>query len=46
MRLDMPIKIMYGFIVGRFVQKALTLLAGKRGLLHGDSHIVGMFAVW
>ena len=46
MRLDMPIKIMYGCIVGRFVQKALTLLAGKRGSLHGDSHIVGMFAVY
>ena len=46
MRLDMPIKIMYGCIVGRFVQKALTLLAGKRGSLHGDSLIVCVFAVY
>lgn len=46
MRLDIPIKIMYGCIVGRFVQKVFTLLAGKRGSLHGDSQIVGMFAVY
>lgn len=46
MRLDIPIKITYGCIVGRFVQKVLTLLAGKRGSLHGDNHIVGMFAVY
>ena len=37
---------MYGCIVGRFVQKVFTLLAGKRGSLHGDSQIVGMFAVY
>lgn len=46
MRLDMPIKIMYGCIVGRFVQKVFTLLVGKRGSLHGDSQLVGMFAVY
>ena len=46
MRLGIPIKITYGCIVGRFVQKVFTLLAGKRGSLHGDSHIVGMFAVY
>lgn len=46
MRLDIPIKIMYGCIAGRFVQKVFTLLAGKRGSLHGDSQIVGMFAVY
>ena len=46
MRLDMPIKIMYGCIAGRFVQKVFTLLAGKRGTLHGDNQIVGMFAVY
>ena len=46
MRLDIPIKIMYGCIVGRFVQKVFTLLAGKRGSLHGDNQIVGMFAVY
>jgi hypothetical protein len=46
MRLDIPIKIMYGCIAGRFVQKVFTLLAGKRGTLHGDNQIVGMFAVY
>ena len=46
MRLDIPIKIMYGCIAGRFVQKVFTLLAGKRGSLHGDNQIVGMFAVY
>lgn len=46
MRLEMPNKIMYGCIVGRFVQKVFTLLAGKRGSLHGDNQIVGMFAVY
>lgn len=46
MRLDTPIKIMYGCIAGRFVQKVFTLLAGKRGTLHGDNQIVGMFAVY
>ena len=46
MRLDMPNKIMYGCIVGRFVQKVFTLLAGKRGSLHGDNQIVSMFAVY
>lgn len=46
MRLDMPIKIMYGCIVGRFVQKVFTLLAGKRGSLYGDNQIAGMFAVY
>lgn len=46
MRLDIPIKIMYGCIAGRFVQKVFTLLAGKRGSLHGDNLIVGMFAVY
>lgn len=46
MRLDMPIKIMYGCIAGRFVQKVFTLLAGKRGSMHGDNLIVGMFAVY
>jgi hypothetical protein len=37
---------MYGCIAGRFVQKVFTLLAGKRGSLHGDNLIVGMFAVY
>jgi hypothetical protein len=37
---------MYGCIAGRFVQKVFTLLAGKRGSLHGDNQIVGMFAVY
>lgn len=46
MRLDIPIKIMYGCIAGRFVQKVFTLLVGKRGSLHGDNQIVGMFAVY
>lgn len=46
MRLEIPIKIMYGCIAGRFVQKVFTLLAGKRGSLHGDNQIVGMFAVY
>ena len=46
MRLDIPIKIMYGCIAGRFVQKVFTLFAGKRGSLHGDNQIVGMFAVY
>ena len=46
MRLDMPNKIMYGCIVGRFVQKVFTLLAGKRGSLYGDNQIAGMFAVY
>ena len=46
MRLDIPIKIMYGCIVGRFVQKVFTLLAGKRGSLYGDNQIAGMFAVY
>ena len=46
MRLDMPIKIMYGCIVGRFAQKVFTLLAGKRGSLYGDNQIAGMFAVY
>lgn len=46
MRLDIPIKIMYGCIAGRFIQKVFTLLAGKRGSLHGDNQIVGMFAVY
>lgn len=46
MRLDIPIKITYGCIVGRFVQKVFTLLAGKRGSLRGDNQIVGMFAVY
>lgn len=46
MRLDIPIKIMYGCIAGRFVQKVFTLLAGKRGSLHGDNQSVGMFAVY
>lgn len=46
MRLDIPIKIMYGCISGRFVQKVFTLLAGKRGFLNGDNQIVGMFAVY
>ena len=46
MRLDIPIKIMYGCIVGRFIQKVFTLLASKRGTLHGDNQIVGMFAVY
>lgn len=46
MRLDIPIKIMYGCIAGRFAQKVFTLLAGKRGSLHGDNQIVGMFAVY
>ena len=46
MRLDIPIKITYGCIAGRFVQKVFTLLAGKRGSLHGDNQIVGMFAVY
>ena len=46
MRLDIPINIMYGCIAGRFVQKVFTLLAGKRGSLHGDNQIVGMFAVY
>ena len=46
MRLDIPIKIMYGCIAGRFVQKVFTLLAGKRGSLHGDNLIVGVFAVY
>lgn len=46
MRLDIPIKIMYGCIAGRFIQKVFTLLAGKRGSLHGDNEIVGMFAVY
>ena len=46
MRLDIPIKITYGCIVGRFVQKVFTLLAGKRGSLYGDNQIAGMFAVY
>lgn len=46
MRLDMPIKITYGCIVGRFIQKVFTLLASKRGTLHGDNQIAGMFAVY
>lgn len=46
MRLDMPNKIMYGCIVGRFVQKVFTLLAGKRGSLYGDNQIASMFAVY
>ena len=46
MRLDMPNKIMYGCIVGRFVQKVFTILAGKRGSLYGDNQIAGMFAVY
>jgi hypothetical protein len=46
MRLEIPIKIMYGCIAGRFVQKVFTLLAGKRGSLHGDNQIVGIFAVY
>jgi hypothetical protein len=46
MRLDIPIKIVYGCIAGRFVQKVFALLAGKRGSLHGDNQIVGMFAVY
>lgn len=46
MRLEIPIKMMYGCIAGRFVQKVFTLLAGKRGSLHGDNQIVGMFAVY
>lgn len=46
MRLDIPIKITYGCIAGRFVQKVFTLLAGKRGSMHGDNLIVGMFAVY
>lgn len=46
MRLNIPIKIMYGCIAGRFIQKVFTLLAGKRGSLHGDNEIVGMFAVY
>lgn len=46
MRLDIPIKITYGCIAGRFIQKVFTLLAGKRGSLHGDNQIVGMFAVY
>ena len=46
MRLDIPIKIMYGCIAGRFVQKVFTLLAGKRGALHGGNQNVGMFAVY
>jgi hypothetical protein len=37
---------MYGCIAGRFVQKVFTLLSGKRGSLHGDNQIVGMFAVY
>jgi hypothetical protein len=37
---------MYGCIAGRFVQKVFTLLAGKRGTLHGDNQIAGMFAVY
>jgi hypothetical protein len=37
---------MYGCIAGRFVQKVFTLLAGKRGSLHGDNQIVGVFAVY
>ena len=46
MRLDIPIKIMYGCIAGRFVQKVFTLLAGKRGSLYGDNQIADMFAVY
>ena len=46
MRLDIPIKITYGCIAGRFIQKVFTLLASKRGSLHGDNQIVGMFAVY
>lgn len=46
MRLNIPIKIMYGCIAGRFIHKVFTLLAGKRGSLHGDNEIVGMFAVY
>ena len=46
MRLDIPIKITYGCIVGRFIQKVFTLLASKRGTLHGNNQIVGMFAVY
>lgn len=37
---------MYGCIAGRFFQKVFTLLAGKRGTLHGDNQIVGVFAVY
>ena len=46
MRLDMPIKIMYGCLGGRCAQKVFTLLAGKRGSLYGDNQIVSMFAVY
>lgn len=46
MRLDIPIKITYGCIAGRFIQKVFTLLASKRGSLHGDNQIAGMFAVY
>lgn len=46
MRLDIPIKITYGCIAGRFIQKVLTLLASKRGSLYGDNQIAGMFAVY
>ena len=46
MRLDIPSKITYGCIAGRFIQKVFTLLAGKRGSLYGDNQIVGMFAVY
>ena len=46
MRLDIPIKITYGCIAGRFIQKVLTLLAGKRGSLYGDNQIASMFAVY
>lgn len=46
MRLDIPIKITYGCIAGRFIQKVFTLLASKRGSLYGDNQIAGMFAVY
>lgn len=38
MRLDIPIKIMYGCIAGRFVQKVFTLLAGKKPLKHSAAY--------
>lgn len=46
MRLDIPSKVVYGCMVGRFIQKVFTLLSSKRGSVLGNGKVVGVFLVF
>ncbi len=39
-------EIIYGCIVGRFIQRVAALLTGKRGSMYGKGLVVGVFAVF